>query len=422
MKVLLLGASSNTPSEEEGGAFTLSQDVFQGLLRTSGRCAHEFCLPEDQSATPEGIQLPANFTRVSLRRTLRHRVVGRLERIAHRISPRLNRHNGQLDPYLRDWETELRARGIDCALALHPFNISPVLPNIVTVWDVEHRRKPCFPEVSGDGEWARRERHFRTALPQALMVITGTPEGKRQIERFYGVEADNIRVIPFPTPSFALSQLCDEVSQVDLPPGVGGEFIFYPAQYWSHKNHIRLLQAVRILRDKYGWTGTLVCCGSDKGNLGHLTNQTIALGIKNQVRLLGFVSRRELIALYRHALAMPFLSYFGPDNLPPLEAFAIGCPVIAAAIDGAADAYGPAAYYVDPDNAAAVAETIWRLRSDQESRLKLVTAGLSKAAQSTVEVYIDRLLGLLDELEIRFQCFRAGRIMTLIQGILLTVS
>lgn len=423
MKVLLLGATGSSVSEEEGGAHTLSQDVLQGLLRTSETCAHEFCLPEELPETANRTRLPANFTRISLKRTLKHRVLGRLEQMAHRISPRLTGlRNGSLDPYLRDWEAELRAQGVDCALALHPFHISPVLPNIVTVWDVEHRRKPLFPEVSEYGEWERRDRHFRKVLPPALMVITGTEEGKRQIQRFYGVDAENVRVIPFPTPSFALAHAWEDISRADLPSCVEGEYLFYPAQYWSHKNHIRLLQAVRILRDRYGWTGMLVCCGSDKGNLGHLKDQAKALLISDQVQFLGFVGRRELIALYRNALAMPFLSYFGPDNLPPLEAFALGCPVIAAAIDGAADAYGGAAHYVNPDDAAVTAEAIWRLRSDKQSRLKLVEAGLSKAGHSTVETYVNRLLALLDELEVRFQCFRAGKIITLVQGLMLTVT
>ena len=62
------------------------------------------------------------------------------------------------------------------------------------------------------------------------------------------------------------------------------------------------------------------------------------------------MKRPELIALYRHALALTFVSYFGPDNLPPLEAFALGCPVITSAIEGVDEQLGNAALYVNPDS------------------------------------------------------------------------
>jgi glycosyltransferase involved in cell wall biosynthesis len=279
------------------------------------------------------------------------------------------------------------------------------LPNICTVFDLEHRRKPYFPEFSNNGEWRCRDRYYGTELPKALAVIAGTSTGKTQIERSYGVEPAAVRVIPLPTPSFALEKEPLNGSRVQLPSGISGEFLFYPAQYWAHKNHLRLLKAVQILRDVHGWNGTLVCCGSDKGNLKYLIEQAAALRIADRVCFLGFVTRSELIALYRHAFALTFVSYFGPDNLPPLEAFALGCPVIASAIEGSE--LGAAALEVNPDSASEIADAILRLKNEHGLRETLIAAGKARASQFTADDYAASLIDLLDSLELRFACFRS---------------
>jgi len=299
---------------------------------------------------------------------------------------------------------------LDCTLSLVPDRWSPILPNIVTVWDLEHRRKPYFPELASKEwgwSWEKREENYRTVLPKAVAVITGTRVGKAQVERFYGVDSENIRVIPFPTPSFALERGKKQKSpRKELPAGVSGEFIFYPAQYWPHKNHVHLLQAIKILAEQYGWDGALVCCGSDKGNLRFLRQRASDLGVEKMVHFLGFVSQTELVSLYQHSLALTFLSYLGPDNLPPLEAFALGCPVIAGAIDGAEESLGSAVLYVNPDHAADIAAAVWRIKNENGLRENLIAAGKTRAAQSTAENYIEQLIHLLDALETRWECFR----------------
>src|ERR1043166_2005499 len=127
-----------------------------------------------------------------------------------------------------------------------------------------------------------------------------------------------IKVIPFSTPTDALeyNRLSNE-SISEVPSGISGQFLLYPAQFWPHKNHLRLLQAAKLLHERHGWDGTVVCCGSDKGNIGYLQQRAKALGIQHKVHFLGFVKRSELLALYRGAFALCFPSYFGPDNLPP---------------------------------------------------------------------------------------------------------
>jgi glycosyltransferase involved in cell wall biosynthesis len=144
------------------------------------------------------------------------------------------------------------------------------------------------------------------------------------------ISQERVHILPHPTPACALNAS----QKTKLPDGLEPGYLFYPAQFWAHKNHVNLLLALKQLSDQ-GKVIQLVLTGSDYGNLLHIEKTISELGLQNQVRTLGFVSNEELVAFYQNALALTYVSFFGPENLPPLEAFALGCPVIAARVDGA---------------------------------------------------------------------------------------
>ena len=73
------------------------------------------------------------------------------------------------------------------------------IPFIVTVWDLEHRKQPYFPEVSVTGwTWDQREQIYRGVLPRASFIVTGTQVGKDEIVHYYGVNPNNVKIVPFP--------------------------------------------------------------------------------------------------------------------------------------------------------------------------------------------------------------------------------
>jgi len=54
-------------------------------------------------------------------------------------------------------------------------------PYLFTVWDLEHRVQPYFPEVNVSGwTWSEREQFYQYVLPRAAYVITGTEAGKKE--------------------------------------------------------------------------------------------------------------------------------------------------------------------------------------------------------------------------------------------------
>jgi glycosyltransferase involved in cell wall biosynthesis len=273
------------------------------------------------------------------------------------------------------------------------------LPYVCTVFDVEHRIKPWFPEVSRHGEFERRDRFLDRYLSKATRVIVPNEAGREQLERFYRVPPENCLALTHPTPSFALRAAAEPRRDPSTirARGIEGAFLLYPAQFWPHKNHAAALDALVELRTR-GERLALVLVGSDKGQLQHVRQQVAERGLEAAVYFLGFVEEEELVALYQHAHALLYLSRFGPENLPPLEAFALGCPAVVGHVPGAWEQLGDAALIVDAADPASVADAVQRV-GDPAARARLVAAAETRARAWTAEDYVRGLVAFFDEFE-----------------------
>jgi glycosyltransferase involved in cell wall biosynthesis len=272
-------------------------------------------------------------------------------------------------------------------------------PFVCQVLDLEYRMKPWFPEVSVDGEWEHRERHYRRYLPKATRVIVAGETGREQVVRFFDVEPENCLPLAHPTPGFALEAAAREPRPLGAVTALGVEqpYLLYPAQFWAHKNHSAALDALTELRSR-GESFRFVFVGSDRGQQEHVRAQIRGRGLDDAVCILGYVDDDSLVALYQHAHALVYLSRFGPENLPPLEALALGCPAIVANVPGAEEQVGGAAIVVDPDDLSAVADAVQRVGEPAE-RERLLAAGRERAQAWTADDYMRGLIRFLDEFE-----------------------
>lgn len=390
-------------SAEVGGGYTFENEIFTALLEGAPSSKHDYIIFSNNSNV-EKIISQFDLSNVHfvidphanpLLRILRGAYV-----LLGNIYPQVYKKGHKIigSPY--------RKYNIDLMLCFSP--LYPVLdmPYITIVWDLEHKNHPWFPEVGNRGEWTGREKGYQNTLGCASYILTGTKCGKEEIMHFYSIPSNRVRVFPFPTPSFALKGGNKERTTVTIQKyGIKGEYLFYPAQFWAHKNHVNLLYALKHLHNKYGVKLSLVLVGSDKGNLTHVQRVAEELSLSDYVYYLGFVSQDEIIDLYKNALALTFVSFFGPDNLPPLEAFALGCPVIAARTVGAEEQLGDAALCVDPKNPEEIAHAIYQLYSDKQLHDQLIQKGFIRASKWKGDDYIQAIFALLDDFENIRRCW-----------------
>jgi glycosyltransferase involved in cell wall biosynthesis len=391
-----IGIYFGNSTPQAGGAHTLLVDLLKEVGEMATVSEHRyivFCEPS-ASATTSLTVAEANIEVVP---------VSRPSRVATWLKYSLMRimKFSPLARYVRRWPgpVERMARLHDVQLIWFVGSVEyeiPDIPFVATMLDLQHRLQPYFPEVGVREAWDAREHFFKYSLQRASFCVTGTETGKREIENLYQIPSSRIRVLPLPAPRFARNAL---PSTIDVRSrfGIDGEYVFYPAQFWAHKNHINLVLALVWLKEKRDVRISLVLTGSDHGNLSFVRQFVIGRGLTDQVIFPGFVSEEELIALYQQSLALTFVTYFGPDNIPPLEAFALGCPVIASSVSGAQEQLGENVIHVDPSDPESIAKAILSLHNDQELRSRLMAAGIERASKWTSLHYVKGMFELFDE-------------------------
>ncbi|MCP4134330.1 MAG: glycosyltransferase family 4 protein [bacterium] len=287
-----------------------------------------------------------------------------------------------------------------------PYYIPVPIPYLITVWDLAHRVHPYFPEVSiKDWKWTEREKIYHYLLPRASYIITGNSTGRKEIMDFYGVPEERIKILPFPVPQFALEyekyEYIAEGEKLELPE----KYLFYPANFWPHKNHIMLLHMLKKLNEVHDSKMSIIFTGSDHGNLRYVKQVTQELGISQYVKFLGFVSIEEMIYIYKNAFALVFPSFFGPNNLPPLEACALGCPVIASGLEGHKEQLGDAALYADPTNEDEFAARVKLLIDEHGTKETLIANGHKLAQSWTSKDYVQGVCDIFDDFALIQRCW-----------------
>lgn len=281
------------------------------------------------------------------------------------------------------------------------------LPYIYTVWDLQHRLQPFFPELNVNDFWYNRDVTTDKILKKATFVLTGTQRGKEEISLCYNVHHDNIKLLPHPTPLFVLDASKHTIADVQNKYQINTKipYLFYPAQFWPHKNHIRALKALKILKENYNILLQLIFVGADQGNKDYIIENTEKLGLVKDVKILGFVPQEDLIIFYQNAFLLIYATLFGPENLPPLEAMALGCPVVSSDVPGAMEQYGDNVLYFKRLQEKDLAEKILILYSDKNLRETLIAKGRKRAMDYTSKHYVMDMEKLIDEFAKYRECW-----------------
>lgn len=297
-----------------------------------------------------------------------------------------------------DMRAHLERLGL--GLVVYPYTTSlsfeAGLPYVLAVHDLMHRRHPGFPEFGGS-ELAWREYMFGNGIREASVVLVDSEIGKEDVLELYGaaIEPERVAVLPF-LPGAPTTVTGEDRERVRREHGLPERYLFYPAQFWPHKNHRLIVEAMAEVED-----AELVLVGSAFGevrerNHAELFARARELGLERRIHHLGYVAAEDIAALYAEAVALVMPTFFGPTNIPVLEAWALDCPVITSDIRGVREQAGDAALLIDPGSAESLAAAIRRVWLDEALRADLVRRGRARLGLYTRADYAQRLGEVLD--------------------------
>lgn len=258
------------------------------------------------------------------------------------------------------------ARRLGADLVHAPANFGPARPRVPVVLTVHDLLAFKHPEYVPGAYAGVLRAMIRRAARVARRVLTVSEASKRDLVELLAIPADRVSVTPLAgSAPVGPSPAPDRRS--DLLLAVGNRM--------PHKNFERLLEAMALL--PAAERPELVVTGSHGDD--PLASVVDRLGLGEWVRLHGWIETAELDRLYAEATALVFPTLFEGFGLPTLEAMSRGCPVICSDLPVMHEVAGDAARYVDPGDAASIAEAITALLADPAERSRRSAMGLEQA-------------------------------------------
>lgn len=266
-------------------------------------------------------------------------------------------------PGTAERDRELRATGARVVHFPYQLAFDTALPSIYEPWDLQHIH---LPDLFSPGECAWRTEMYRRACQRASLVVTATATTKRDIVETFGIPAGKIAVIlrdsdimQEPPPAWRRSEVLREL-------GIEGEFAFYPAMTFPHKNHAALFEALSIAREKHGTVINLVCSGRvSQAHQAAIDESLRHHQAEGQVKFVGPLPEESLVTLFSEAKLLAFPSLFEGLGLPLLEAMQFGLPIVASATSCIPEVTSDAAVLFDPKNPEDIASClIWVWNND----------------------------------------------------------
>lgn len=278
-------------------------------------------------------------------------------------------------------------QSLGCDVVHFPFQAfeSCGVPSIFNPHDLQHLH---LPEFFTPKEISDRERVYPAACRAAHTVVVASQFVKRDVVERYGIESERVQVIPWaPPPLPKLSaELGDCLRALRQKHGLGdGSFALYPAMTWEHKNHLRLLEAIALLRERKSFDLRFVCTGFKTDFWPTIEQKLNELDLNEVVKFTGLIPIDDLNALYPAAQFVFVPTLFEAASAPVFEAWQHSVPVACSRVTALPEQVADAALLFDPFSVDEIAASLERLTVDCNLRDDLRERGTRRLKDFSLE-------------------------------------
>lgn len=229
---------------------------------------------------------------------------------------------------------------------------------------------------------------IKKAAQKAKKIITVSNATKEEVLDHLGVDKDKVVVIYNGVDEKIINHKSEIINQKY------GKYFLYVGNAYPHKNLERLLLAFSEFL-KENKNVKLVLVGREDYFYNKLKDKLENINIKNSIIFYQEINDKELVNLYKNALALVMPSLMEGFGLPVVEAMVNGCPVLASEIPSLKEIGKEAAVYFDPKNVEDIAKTLGLMINDEGLRSEMIKKGYEqvkkfsweKSAKETLRVY-----------------------------------
>jgi glycosyltransferase involved in cell wall biosynthesis len=266
----------------------------------------------------------------------------------------------------RSLESGLRRAGVGLVFQQSEwFGARFGLPTLAWIPDFQHR---YLPQLFSRGAYLKREIGYRALCHSASLVMLSSEAARQDCEKFYAAARGKTAVARF---AVRASSVAEEAHLAELKRrhGLPQRFFYLPNQFWKHKNHLLVVEAVRRLRDQ-GIEVVVVSSGSmnDSRNPSYpqaVVQRTHEYGVDKLMRFLGFIPREDIPLLMQAAVAVINPSLFEGWSTVVEEAKALAVPLVLSDLQVHREQAPVQAWYFDPADADALAGVMLQAWANQ---------------------------------------------------------
>lgn len=229
-------------------------------------------------------------------------------------------------------------------------------------------------------------------LRNSLKIITVSKFSKVEICNHYNIQENKIEII-----SNAASANFRQINPFKV--SVGKPFILAVSSANYHKNFHSLIQAFLELTDNKSFDLKII----GELNKPSFSNQKMLEQLMKQknVHFLGRLSDEQLVQAYQNATVFAFPSFYEGFGIPPIEAQACGCPVIASHTSCMPEILRDSVLYFDPENINSIKEAIEKILYNVRLREELISKGLKNASRFSWEESGEALMNVIDKINLQ---------------------
>ena len=266
---------------------------------------------------------------------------------------------------------------------------------ITTIHDLTVFKYPeTFSPTGGHDIVKNQKRKLFFAKRECDIIVCVSETTKQDVMEILKIPERKLRVVYEAPDPFYSPRSEDNIQKIKEKFNIGGDYLLCVGTREPRKNLERAIIAFAeisrvyadltlIIAGKYGW-------GNDSSKF-----KVQSAKLESRVKILGYVEKEDLPALYSGAQAFIYPSLYEGFGLPILEAMACGCPVVTSNLGSMKEIAGEAAILVDPVSISGIANGIAKIVGDSKTRNRLINEGQrrnlefswEKTAFQTLDIY-----------------------------------
>lgn len=227
---------------------------------------------------------------------------------------------------------------------------------------------------------------LRNALTHAKEIIVPTESVRKDIGKFYPKIISSVKVI---------HEGGFEDSGEGVKTDIHKKYFLRVGNVYPHKNVERLLLAFKLFKEKNNEV-KLVLAGKEDHFYKNIVKKVKELELSDDVLFYNSPTDKELVALYKGAIALIIPSLMEGFSLTAIEAMSQGCPVVASDIPVHREVCKDAVLYCNPIDSHDIKQQLEVVANlSEKERDELIRKGKarakefswSKMVQETIKVY-----------------------------------